>query len=64
MSMIECEHCTKMIDSDDDPGCFVEGPDYAPFNLRGAVRTMIICEPCRELAYEQHQEHMEERRYP
>jgi hypothetical protein len=36
MSMVMCERCDRMIDSDDDPDCFVENPDA------------VLCEWCRE----------------
>lgn len=36
MSMIRCDECDRIFDSDDDPGCFDEDGDR------------VICEPCRE----------------
>lgn len=53
MSLIPCEHCDAMIDSDDDPGCFIDNP----YDSRD---TTILCEPCRERAYERHQESLME----
>lgn len=41
MSMICCDRCDKFIDSDDDPGCFVEVP-WLNLDER------IWCEDCRE----------------
>jgi hypothetical protein len=43
MSMILCESCDRLIDSDDDPDCFVEVG-----NMRRMTSTMVLCEPCRE----------------
>lgn len=43
MSMIRCEDCDRIIDSDDDPECFVEVG-----NMRHLYKTKILCEPCRE----------------
>lgn len=39
MSMIRCDLCDRLIDSDDDPDCFVEGNPSGCF-----------CEPCRDRA--------------
>jgi hypothetical protein len=52
MSMVICEHCDGPIDSDDDPGCFVDH--------EGWCKDEIICEPCRERAYDQGQESLME----
>jgi hypothetical protein len=49
MSMILCEHCDGLIDSDDDPGCFCDNP----YDSRD---TRIVCENCREIAYDRQQE--------
>lgn len=38
MSMIRCDDCEGIFDSDADPGCFVETP-------KG---DQVFCEPCRE----------------
>jgi hypothetical protein len=35
MSMIRCDRCERLIDSDDDPECFVEKTDE------------VLCEWCR-----------------
>lgn len=53
MSMVICEHCDRAIDSDDDPGCFIDNP----YDSRD---TTIVCEPCRESAYERQQERLME----
>lgn len=52
MSMVMCERCDRMIDSDDDPDCFCEAPDYMPADFRKAVGTEVVCEPCRERQWE------------
>lgn len=41
MSMCVCDRCSRYIDSDEDPDCFV-GPD------RIDTRAHIWCEQCRE----------------
>jgi hypothetical protein len=43
MSMCRCDGCSRIIDSDDDPECFVEVG-----NMRRLHDTIILCEPCRE----------------
>ncbi len=43
MSMIRCEGCSELIDSDDDPECFVEVG-----NMRHLHKEIILCEPCRD----------------
>ena len=43
MSMCICQDCDRMIDSDDDPDCFVEVG-----NMRRMTFTEIVCEACRE----------------
>lgn len=53
MSIVICEHCDSPIDSDDDPGCFIDNP----YNSRD---TTIVCEGCRERAYERQQESLME----
>lgn len=44
MSMIRCEGCSRSIDSDDDPDCFVEHPAH-PIN---GAPDIVLCEPCRD----------------
>ena len=39
MSMIRCEWCERLIDSDDDPDCFAENPEE------------VLCEWCRDKRY-------------
>ena len=43
MSMCTCERCDRMIDSDDDPDCFVEVG-----NMRRLHSTIVLCEWCRD----------------
>ena len=43
MSMVICEKCDRLIDSDDDPDCFVETG-----NMRRLHQTVVMCEPCRD----------------
>lgn len=49
MSIVICDRCDCWVDSDDDPECFIENP----YDSRD---TTILCEPCRERAWEQQQE--------
>ena len=42
MSMIYCEGCAILINSDDDPDCFVEVG-----NMRRMHKTIALCEKCR-----------------
>lgn len=51
MSMVICEHCDALIDSDDDPHCFVEVG-----NMRRQTHTEIICDNCRERIWDRMQE--------
>lgn len=53
MSMVTCERCDCAIDSDDDPGCFIENP----YNSRD---TRILCENCRECEWDRYQESLTE----
>jgi hypothetical protein len=48
MSMICCEQCGHLIDSDDDPDCFVEVG-----NMRRLHKEIVLCEGCREEHYNQ-----------
>jgi hypothetical protein len=52
MSLVICEHCEGTIDSDRDPHCFVDH--------EGWMANEIICEACRERAYDQGQESLME----
>ena len=53
MSICTCSQCGQFIDSDFDPGCFVEKPNYTntanPVNPTFEEKTEIIvlCESCR-----------------
>ena len=42
MSMIKCDGCDRIFDSDEDPDCFIE-EDYAD-----KQPARVICETCRE----------------
>ena len=42
MSMVLCEDCGRLFDSDHDPDCFIETG-----NMRRLTLTEIVCEPCR-----------------
>lgn len=55
MSMIGCDNCDQMIDSDDDPACFVEAPACAPHDMR-KILEQVLCENCREREWERQQE--------
>lgn len=39
MSMVICHRCDNLIDSDDDPDCFIP---------LGEGRTRVYCEACRD----------------
>lgn len=43
MSVLRCTRCSALIDSDDDPACFVENP-----GLPGSMGDQVLCEPCRD----------------
>lgn len=43
MSVIRCEACDAIFDSDEDPDCFVEVG-----NMRRLHKTLILCEHCRD----------------
>lgn len=53
MSVVNCDRCDTYIDSDDDPDCFIENP-------YDSKDTTILCEPCREKAYDREQERLME----
>lgn len=53
MSVVVCDHCERYIDSDDDGDCFIDNP----YNSKD---TTILCEHCRERAYEAQQERLME----
>lgn len=53
MSMDRCVKCGRLVDSDDDPECYVERPTYSntatPVKPTGErVEWDCICESCRE----------------
>jgi hypothetical protein len=51
--MIACDHCDQLIDSDDDPGCFIPAPTCIPYDKN---LEQVLCEPCREAAWDRQQE--------
>ena len=53
MSMVRCDNCDLIFDSDADPDCFVEVG-----NMRRLHQTKIMCPPCRE-DYENEQEYLQ-----
>jgi uncharacterized protein YlaI len=53
MSLVLCDDCERVIDSDDDLGCIIDAPDCVP--LRRALDT-VMCENCRERAWVRAQE--------
>lgn len=48
MSIVLCETCDRLIDSDEDPDCFVEIG-----NMRRLVYTEVMCASCRERLLEE-----------
>lgn len=40
MSMIQCDDCGRIFDSDEDPDCFV--------SERGSILAGVLCESCRQ----------------
>jgi len=55
MSMVICSRCDALIDSDDDPECFVEVG-----NMRRLNQTVVMCENCRD--YEEYQQYKHDTR--
>lgn len=56
MSCIHCDDCCRLIDSDDDPDCFVEAG-----NPLGLPLERVLCERCREREWDrQEQQKMED----
>ncbi len=53
MSIVTCDHCDAYIDSDFDCDCFIENP-------YDSKDTTILCERCRERAYDREQERLME----
>lgn len=59
MSVVRCESCDRLIDSDIDCECFVEPPDYLPLTqAQRDAMTETLCESCRENRWEREQERM------
>ena len=58
MSWLRCDRCGDLVNSDNDPDCFVEKPNYDntahPVNpaWTSPVEYECICEPCRETLIE------------
>lgn len=50
MSIVVCDHCDRYIDSDKDQYCFCDDP----------TGETVMCENCRETAYDRHQESLME----
>ncbi len=54
MSWLKCDRCGDLVNSDNDPACFVEKPNYVntahPVNpaWTPSVKWECICEMCRE----------------
>lgn len=54
MSIDRCSRCDNLIDTDDDPDCYVEKPTYtsvanpAAPAFKERVEYVCICGPCRE----------------
>lgn len=46
MSVILCTRCTDMIDSDDDPECFIHDNE-------GTLTDAVWCEACRDKAMDE-----------
>lgn len=44
MSVIRCEICAHLIDSDEDPDCFVE--EF--WTANNEDKDAVLCEQCRE----------------
>lgn len=50
--MVTCERCDRPIDGDADPHCFIDN--------EGWCENEIVCEPCRERAFDDHNERLVE----
>lgn len=53
MSIVICDHCDRAIDSDFDCDCFIENP-------YDSKDTTVLCENCRERAWDRQQESLME----
>ena len=53
--MAFCVDCDRLIDTDDDPDCFLEIG-----NMRRLHKTEIVCEPCRERRWDEQQQYFSE----
>lgn len=52
MSIVVCDYCDSFIDSDVDPDCFMDN--------EGWCANDVLCERCRERAWDRHQERLME----
>ncbi len=60
MSIVICEQCERQIDSDYDCDCFV-GPPAGMCNAADQAKfTTVLCESCREAAYDNYQQYLAE----
>jgi len=53
MSLVICDDCERVIDTDDDPDAIIDAPDCVP--LRRALDA-VLCERCRERAWDRKNE--------
>jgi hypothetical protein len=56
MSIVICDTCERWVDSDKDMYCFIDHPAHS---LKGGDDT-VMCENCREAAYDREQERLME----
>ena len=54
-NLIACDHCDGEIDVDTDPKCFVESP-FVPAPPFRQTLVEVVCEACREKAYDRQTE--------
>lgn len=54
MSMVACDCCECIVDSDADPACFINADAPAPWNSK--LLEQVLCENCRERAWDRQQE--------
>lgn len=47
MSMVRCDYCNNIFDSDNDPDCFIEVIVYS-LGVGEHYEDRIKCEPCRD----------------
>lgn len=56
MSIVICDTCERQVDSDKDLYCFMEDPFHS---TKGSYEE-VMCENCREAAYDRQQESLME----